>query len=93
MNLQNAPLVVVPTYNERENIVAIVEAVMALPDAFELLVVDDSSPDGTAHLVRSLMERFPGRIHLEERAGKSGLGTAYIHGFRWALAKGYPFVF
>ena len=93
MNLQNAPLVVIPTYNERENIVAIVEAVMALPEAFELLVVDDSSPDGTALLVRSLMERFPGRIHLEERAGKSGLGTAYIHGFRWALAKGYPFVF
>ena len=93
MKSSSAPLVVIPTYNECENIAAIVEAVMALPQAFEVLVVDDNSPDGTAALVKGLMAAHPGRIHLEERSGKSGLGTAYIHGFRWALAAGHPFVF
>ncbi|MFM7177041.1 MAG: polyprenol monophosphomannose synthase [Bacteroidota bacterium] len=87
------PLVIIPTYNECENIETVTRAVMSLPQPFELLVVDDNSSDGTSDIVRNLMKEFPGRIHLEVRAGKLGLGTAYIHGFRWALSKGYDFVF
>ena len=86
-------LVIIPTYNERENIETVTRAVMSLPQPFELLVVDDNSSDGTADIVRSLMKEYPDRIHLEVRAGKLGLGTAYIHGFRWALSKGYDYVF
>jgi dolichol-phosphate mannosyltransferase len=86
-------LVIIPTYNERENIENVSRAVMSLPQPFELLVVDDNSSDGTADIVRNLMQEYPDRIHLEVRAGKLGLGTAYIHGFRWALSKGYDFVF
>ncbi|MGR6088536.1 MAG: polyprenol monophosphomannose synthase [Arcticibacter sp.] len=86
-------LVIIPTYNERENIETVTRAVMSLPQPFELLVVDDNSSDGTADIVRSLMNEYPDRIHLEVRAGKLGLGTAYIHGFRWALSKGYDYVF
>ena len=86
-------LVIIPTYNERENIETVIRAVMSLPQPFELLVVDDNSSDGTADIVRSLMKEYPDRIHLEVRAGKLGLGTAYIHGFRWALSKGYDYVF
>lgn len=82
-------LVIIPTYNERENIVRMVDAVLQQPMAFELLIVDDGSPDGTADLVREAALRYPGRIHLLERAGKQGLGTAYIAGFRWALPRGY----
>ena len=86
-------LVVIPTYNERENAELIIRKVLALPRAFDVLIIDDGSPDGTAALVRGLQGEFAGRLFLEERAGKQGLGTAYLHGFRWALAHGYPYVF
>jgi dolichol-phosphate mannosyltransferase len=82
-------LVIIPTYNERENIPRMIEAVLGLPRDFHLLVVDDGSPDGTAGLVKEAMERHPGRLYLLERAGKQGLGTAYIAGFRWALERDY----
>lgn len=85
-------LVIIPTYNERENIAAILSEIMALDDGYHVLVVDDGSPDGTAQLVRDAATQFQGRIFLEERAGKQGLGTAYIHGFRWGLDKGYQFI-
>ena len=86
-------LVIIPTYNERENIVNILQAVHDLQDGFHVLVIDDGSPDGTADLVRELQPRFNGTVFLEERRGKLGLGTAYIHGFKWGLAKGYQFIF
>lgn len=86
-------LVVVPTYNEIENIESLVDAVFDLDAGFEILVVDDGSPDGTANKVRERMEQHPGKLHLEERNEKSGLGTAYIHGFKWALARNYEYVF
>lgn len=86
-------LVVIPTYNERENAELIIRSVLALPAGFHVLVVDDNSPDGTAAIVRGLLEEFAGRLFLEERPGKAGLGTAYIHGFRWALAHHYAFIF
>ena len=86
-------LVIIPTYNEKENVAEIVRAVLSQPSGFELLIVDDNSPDGTAEIVKSLMLEYPDRLHLEERAGKLGLGTAYIHGFRWALARHYEFIF
>ena len=85
-------LVIIPTYNEIENISNIIDAVMKLADGFEVLVIDDASPDGTQDAVRAKMEEYPGRVHMETRKGKLGLGTAYIHGFRWALAKGYEYV-
>jgi dolichol-phosphate mannosyltransferase len=90
----SSALVIIPTYNERENIEAIVQAVFAQPEPLHLLVVDDGSPDGTADLVR-VMQRadFPGRLHLLERRGKLGLGTAYIAGFRWGLERGYEYFF
>lgn len=86
-------VVIIPTYNEKENIQAIMKKVMTLPELFDILVVDDGSPDGTADLVRASQKDFPGRIHLEERSGKLGLGTAYIHGFRWAIKNGYQFIY
>ena len=89
----SASLVIIPTYNERENIEAIVRAVMAQPLDLHILVVDDGSPDGTATLVLNLQATFPGRLHLLERSGKQGLGTAYIAGFRWALARDYDYIF
>lgn len=85
-------LVIIPTYNEIENIRNITDAVMALPDRFDLLVIDDASPDGTQDAVREKISQYPGRIHLECRKGKMGLGTAYIHGFKWALARDYKYV-
>lgn len=85
-------LVIIPTYNERENISAMIDKVFSLPDAFDLLVIDDGSPDGTAAIVRSRQAEFPERLHLLERAGKLGLGTAYLAGFRWALARDYDCV-
>lgn len=86
-------VVIIPTYNEIENIEAIIRAVFALPKAFDVLVVDDNSPDNTAQKVKDLQIEFPDRLSLEVRQKKSGLGTAYIHGFRWALKKKYQFVF
>lgn len=86
-------VVIIPTYNEKENVERMLDKVMSLSFPFHVLVVDDASPDGTADLVRSKISQNPDRIHLEERTGKLGLGTAYIHGFRWSLAKGYDFVF
>lgn len=86
-------LVVVPTYNERENIENILRYVMSLDGGFHVLVVEDNSPDGTAGIVKSLIKEFPGRIFIEERKGKLGLGTAYIHGFRWALKRDYEYIF
>lgn len=86
-------LVIVPTYNEKENIIAMIEAVMALPGSFDMLVIDDGSPDGTATLVRQQMARFGDRIHLIERPGKQGLGTAYIRGFEYALTHGFDYIF
>lgn len=87
-------LVIIPTYNERENVENIVRAVFALSEPFEVLIVDDDSPDGTATIVRNLQqEDFPGRLHLLQRTGKLGLGTAYIAGFRWGLERDYQYFF
>ncbi len=85
-------VVIIPTFNEIENISKMLETVMSLPVRFDVLVVDDNSPDGTAAAVRDAMRVYPERIFLEERRGKLGLGTAYIHGFKWALAQGYEYV-
>lgn len=89
----NDSLVIIPTYNEKENIEAIIRKVMSLPHPFDLLIVDDSSPDGTAGIVLQLQQEFDGRLHLESRTGKLGLGTAYIHGFKYALRQGYQYIF
>ena len=86
-------LVVIPTYNEKENISNILHAIFGLNDGFHVLVVDDGSPDGTAPIVKELQAKFPGQLFIEERTGKMGLGTAYIHGFKWAIAGNYKFVF
>ena len=86
-------LVIIPTYNELENIEAIIQAVMELEKDYHVLIVDDNSPDGTAKVVRSLKDRYPGQLFLEVRKNKSGLGTAYIHGFKWALDKNYEYIF
>jgi dolichol-phosphate mannosyltransferase len=86
-------LVIIPTYNEKENIGKMIRAVMQLPHPFHLLVIDDNSRDGTADIVKDLQQEYAGRLHLEQRAGKLGLGTAYIHGFRWALSRNYGYVF
>ena len=88
-----AGLVLIPTYNERENVELIIRAVLALPKDFHVLIIDEGSPDNTGAIVRGLLPEFAGRLFLEERSGKLGLGTAYIFGFRWALARGYPFVY
>lgn len=85
-------LVIIPTYNEKENIEAIITAVKALSTPFDVLIVDDGSPDGTADIVRNIQEKVSG-LHLEERTGKLGLGTAYIHGFKWALAHFYDNIY
>ncbi len=86
-------LVLIPTFNEIENIAAIVKAVFALPERFDVLVIDDNSPDGTALIVKELQQEFPSQLHLLERPGKQGLGRAYIAGFEWALGREYQFVF
>lgn len=84
--------VIIPMYNERENAAAIIDAVMALEHLFDVLVIDDNSPDGTADIVRRKIEEYPGRVHLVERKGKLGLGTAYIAGFKWCLEHGYDYI-
>lgn len=86
-------LVIIPTYNERENVQLMAHAVMALEESFNILFVDDNSPDGTAEIISGIMETYPNRIFMLNRAGKLGLGTAYIAGFKWALAKEYAFIF
>ena len=78
-------LVIIPTYNEVENAEKIIRAVLGLPEGFEILIIDDGSPDGTAQVVKGLQAEFEGRLHLLERCGKQGLGTAYLTGFKWAL--------
>lgn len=92
--MANDSLVIIPTYNEKENISAIIDAVIGLEVPFDILVIDDGSPDGTADIVRTKMEQYPGRINMVERQGKLGLGTAYIAGFKWALERPqYDYIF
>lgn len=86
-------LVIIPTYNEKENIENIIRAVFSQPLPFDILIVDDGSPDGTASIVKQLQNAFPDRLHILERKGKLGLGTAYITGFKWALEHGYEYIF
>jgi dolichol-phosphate mannosyltransferase len=86
-------LVIIPTYNERDNVSNIVRAVMELDGDYHVLIIDDGSPDGTAIIVKQMFSEFPGRLFLEERRGKLGLGTAYIHGFKWAIQHGYDYIF
>lgn len=86
-------LVIIPTYNEKENIEKIIRVVMDLKPSFHLLIVDDGSPDGTAGIVKGLQNEFSGRLFIEERQSKQGLGTAYIHGFKWALDSTYQYVY
>jgi dolichol-phosphate mannosyltransferase len=86
-------IVVIPTYNEKENISAILHSIFDLQQDFHVIVIDDGSPDGTAQIVRDLQLKFPGQLFIEERRGKQGLGTAYIHGFKWAIARGYEYIF
>ena len=91
---QSDCVVVIPTYNEKENIAAIIDAVMGQPHQMDVLIIDDGSPDGTADIVREKMGEYPGRVHMVERKGKLGLGTAYIAGFRWALERpNYEYIF
>lgn len=91
--MNDESLILIPTYNEKENIERMVRKVFSLPHPFHLLIIDDGSPDGTADIVRRLQSEFPGHLFLEERKGKLGLGTAYIHGFKWALARQYQYIF
>ncbi len=86
-------IIILPTYNEKENIERMLQKIFSLPYPFHVLVVDDGSPDGTADIVKTYREKYPDKLFIEERKGKLGLGTAYIHGFKWALAKGYEFIF
>ena len=94
MDTQTADsIVIIPTYNERENIERIIRAVFALEHGFHILVIEDGSPDGTADIVKDLQKEFPERLFMIERSGKQGLGTAYITGFRWALEHAYEYIF
>jgi len=86
-------IVIIPTYNEKDNIVPIINAVFSLQKGYHVLVIDDGSPDGTAQIVKDMMPSFPGQLFIEERKGKLGLGTAYIHGFKWSIDKGYQYIF
>lgn len=89
----NDGVVIIPTYNEKENVENIIRAVFELPKMFHVLIIDDNSPDGTASIVKRVMAEFPERLHILERSGKLGLGTAYITGFKWALEQGYDYIF
>lgn len=86
-------VIIIPTYNEKENIEKILRAIFALEGGYNVLIIEDSSPDGTGNIVRRLMQEFPDRLFMVERSGKLGLGTAYLTGFRWALEKGYDYIF
>lgn len=86
-------IVIIPTYNEKENVENIIQAIFSLQQNFHILIIDDGSPDGTATIVKNLMQQFSDSLFIQERKGKLGLGTAYIHGFKWALQKGYQFIF
>jgi dolichol-phosphate mannosyltransferase len=86
-------LVIIPTYNEKENVEKIIRKVFSLAGDFHVLIIEDNSPDGTAAIVRGLLNEFPDRLFMEERKGKLGLGTAYIHGFKWALVRNYQYIF
>ncbi len=86
-------IVVIPTYNEKENVSAILHSIFDLQQDFHVIVIDDGSPDGTAQIVKDLQLKFPGQLFIEERRGKQGLGAAYIHGFKWAIARDYQYVF
>jgi dolichol-phosphate mannosyltransferase len=86
-------VVIIPTYNEKENIEKIIGAVINLQLNFHVLIIDDDSPDGTADIIKSLMPKYPGQLFLEQRTGKLGLGTAYIHGFKWSIERGYNYIF
>ncbi len=86
-------LVIIPTYNEKENIELIIKAIIDLNQGYDILIIDDGSPDGTADIVRSLQSSFPTHLFLEERQGKLGLGTAYLKGFKWGLERGYSYIF
>ncbi|MFA6404310.1 MAG: polyprenol monophosphomannose synthase [Salinivirgaceae bacterium] len=91
--MEKDKVVIIPTYNEKENIEAIIRKVFSLDGSFNLLIVEDNSPDGTADIIKKLMQEFPEQLYIMERAGKLGLGTAYIDGFKWALAHGYTYIF
>ncbi|MBR3500237.1 MAG: polyprenol monophosphomannose synthase [Bacteroidales bacterium] len=93
METRKSKLVIIPTYNEIENVEKIIRAVFALEGGYHILIIDDGSPDGTAKAVQKISKEFPDRLFLIERAGKQGLGTAYITGFKWALGKGYDYIF
>lgn len=95
VNIKQVPdsVVIIPTYNEIENIEKMIRKVFSLPHTFHILIIDDDSPDGTATLVKKLMEEYSGKLFIEERKGKLGLGTAYIHGFKWAIRNNYDYIF
>ncbi|MEC9209010.1 MAG: polyprenol monophosphomannose synthase [Bacteroidota bacterium] len=86
-------LIIIPTYNEKENIKKIILKVFSLEKSFDILIVDDASPDGTVDIAKTLQETYPEQLHIEKRTGKLGLGSAYIHGFKWALKRNYQFIF
>lgn len=91
--MEDRKIVIIPTYNERENIENIIRKVFSLDGGFDILIIDDGSPDGTAAIVKRLQQEFPERLHMIERPGKLGLGTAYITGFKWSIDKGYDYTF
>lgn len=91
--MEDRKIVIIPTYNEKENIENIVRKVFSLDGGFDILIIDDGSPDGTAAIVKRLQQEFPERLHMIERPGKLGLGTAYITGFKWSIDKGYDYTF
>lgn len=93
LSLDLEKIVIIPTYNEKENISLIIHTVFGLKQGYHILVVDDGSPDGTAEIVKNLINQYPEQLFIVERTGKLGLGTAYIHGFKWCLEKGYAFIF
>jgi len=86
-------IVIIPTYNEKENIEKMIRTVISFEKEFDILIIDDASPDGTSEIVESMMKEFPNRIFIEKRKGKLGLGTAYIHGFKWSINKSYDYIF